>query len=374
MPKELSFAEAFAAMQAGKRHDEPERIPSENPEQYADLLMPTEGYFDHIGATRAKRARERVSKVIEHIKEPPPADEWDKPGGRALSRTFGVPGASLQNAIEFPPKDWKNTPRQRENVKAGLKGEELTAKALAKWADDKPDVVICHSVSIPRKEGDYMDTAIEVEAHYGEDEQDLKEEKLVLNGPDEDTGLIDSPDTDHVVVIGSNVWIIDSKMWASGKDLDDPRANYQFRGPRAKKKLNFAIIHANSARPRYVRMKQALHLWRSYLGGGGRVFVRGIINIHPRDIDNPEHKLDPTQPEKIPGVLKFLRYDEWYKAPFKPTDSDKFIELLDEFYDDIPDDRKGYIDVGLVTLVARTPVKVRDRQAEFFGDALKGFI
>ena len=65
--------------------------------------------------------------------------------------------------------------------------------------------------------------------------------------------------------------------------------------------------------------------------------------------------------------------DEWHESDFKPIDAPRFTKILDKFYSELPESEKGYIDVGLVTLVARTPVKKRTRASEFFGDKLAGF-
>ena len=73
-------------------------------------------------------------------------------------------------------------------------------------------------MSIPRKEGDDIEAPPEVEANDGETPDEVEEERKVLNGVDEDLGIVDTPDTDHVVVVGSQVWIIDSKMWKAGVD------------------------------------------------------------------------------------------------------------------------------------------------------------
>ena len=102
--------------------------------------------------------------------------------------------------------------------------------------------------------------------------------------------------------------------------------------------------------------------------------MRGIVNIHPKEVKNPDYsKLNPEEPEYIPGAIRFLRVDEWHESEFKPTDADRFIKLLDSFYNEMSPSEKGYIDVGLVTLVARTPVKKRTRASEFFGNKLNGF-
>lgn len=372
--KPITFAEAYKNhLKKTQQQNTKDLTPTKNPDLYAPLLMPPEGYFDHIGAKRAKRAQERIPLIIEHLtKEPTPDTDITKPGARSANRTFGTPAASLHNALEFPPPRWDKQ-KKLGKVKAGIKGEELTAQALAKWADDKPDVVICHSVSIPRKEGDDVETEMEVVALDGEDDDDLNEERESLTSEDKELGLVDSPDTDHVLVIGSNVWIIDSKMWSAGVDLNDPKATYQFRYPPKGKKPNYAVV-AGGGYPRYLRMKQAIHLWKKYLGGEKRAHVEGIVNIHAKEVKNPEREKNPDAPEMIPGTLTFLRLKQWWTAPFKPTDNDRFIELLDKWYKAIRDDQKGYIDVGLVTLVARTPVKRVTRAEKFFGDNLQGFM
>ena len=337
--------------------------------------MPPEGYFDHIGATRARKAEARVEAVVEHLKNIPEDADLSKPGAKAAIRTFGVPATSLYNTLEFPPKTWKNSPSNTGKIKAGIEGEELTAKALAQWADDKPDVVICHSVSIPRKEGDDVKTEIEIVPLNEESPEELAEEQKSISSPDEELGVVDSPDTDHVLVVGSQVWIIDSKMWKAGVDLNDPRAVYSFKKKNPKtNKSNYSIVVPGQKYPRYVRMKQAMYLWQKYIGGKKRGYVRGIVNIHPKDVKNPEHNgMNPDEPEYIPGAVRFLMVDEWHESDFKPIDAPRFTKILDKFYSELPESEKGYIDVGLVTLVARTPVKKRTRASEFFGDKLAGF-
>ena len=72
--KPITFAEAYKNhLKKTQQQNTKDLTPSKNPDLYAPLLMPPEGYFDHIGAKRAKRAQERIPLIIEHLtKEPAP--------------------------------------------------------------------------------------------------------------------------------------------------------------------------------------------------------------------------------------------------------------------------------------------------------------
>ena len=103
---------------------------------------------------------------------------------------------------------------------------------------DKPDVVAIHSMHV-----------------RGAGKEDV----------DPETGIIEGGDTDHMLVIGDEVILIDSKRWKKGGySIDD-----------SGKVLRFKKSFAGGSR---MHMKQAMHIWLDYLDSSAR--ISGIVCIN----------------------------------------------------------------------------------------------
>ena len=159
---------------------------------------------------------------------------------------FGTPGASLTWGIDGANKG---------DVGAGLQGELATGKILNPYAERR-GVTVFHSVRWP--------------------------------------GNTDG-DTDHILLSGTNVIIIDSKRWMSKRKYSVTAKGAIMRGtvrfPEGK-----------------VKMLPALASWRQVLPRGTR--VTGVVCVASKEV--------------------FVPYDEhWRAAPFKLVTLEKLTDFLD---------------------------------------------
>lgn len=164
------------------------------------------------------------------------------------SRTFGTPGASLTWGV----KDFG-----KGEVTAGLEGEQATGKILNNYVNTSvKHLTVFHSVQWPGN----------------------------TNG-----------DTDHVLLSGKNVYIIDSKKWKTKRKYSVTQSGTILRGtvrfPEGK-----------------VKILSALQTWRNILPDGVR--VKGIVCIAQKDV--------------------FVPYDQnWQKAPFKLVTLNNLTDFFD---------------------------------------------
>lgn len=161
-------------------------------------------------------------------------------------RVFGTPGASLT---------WGIGGAARGDVNAGMQGELATAKHLNPYAEDRDDITVFHSVKWP--------------------------------------GNTDG-DTDHIVISGNRVIIIDSKRWKGKRKYSVTARGQVLRGtvrfPEGK-----------------VKMLPALTAWRRTLPTGTR--VSGIVCVAQKEV--------------------FVPYDQhWKAAPFKLVTLENLTEFL----------------------------------------------
>lgn len=139
-------------------------------------------------------------------------------------RHFGKSGASLTH-LSAPsmrdklPEGWK-----REVVDIAMEAETRTTKTLLEWIQDKPSAILIDSCHIPSAD-DVVDP---------------------------ETGLVEGGDTDHILVIGNMVFVIDTKAWKSTAMYSLDENSHVLRSGK-----NFAGGH--------VHIGQSLHLWLDYL-------------------------------------------------------------------------------------------------------------
>lgn len=226
-------------------------------------------------------------------------------------RYFGSSGASLTHQAFNP--DYVEKGVDPTLAKIGLEGERDTTFALKKWIKDKPSAVLIDSVHI-RGAG--------------------KEEV------DPETGIIEGGDTDHVLVIGSEVILIDTKRWKSkrsysvGDSGEALRANKSFPG---------GNLH----------MREAIYIWLNYLDEDAS--ITGIVVINAEE-------------------TTVYRNKNWYSHSYRLVEIDRFIELLDEKWNIIDDYDKTHINSTLVSQAVVNAVKPFDARKKVFSEeALKTF-
>lgn len=170
------------------------------------------------------------------------------------AKVLGVPAASLSWGIDGN--------RAIPALTAGKEGEKQTAKLLDKLAAEFPEMFVFHSLSWPESAGD----------------------------------------TDHIVVYGNLVLVIDTKRWKSSRKYSVTAKGGILRGtvpfPEGKVKIGWA-----------------LKAWRQKLPGKPK--VQGVVTIAQ---------------EKVFVV----RDKNWYQAPFRLVENEKLEEFLRETFQKNP--------------------------------------
>lgn len=228
-------------------------------------------------------------------------------------RYFGSSGASLTHQVSNP--EWRDKGIKPELAKIGLDAERSTTKILKNWIKDKPNAVLVDSCHI---------------RGWG------KEEVV-----DEEMGLIDGGDTDHVLIIGSEVILVDTKRWKS-------KRNYTVGD-------NGQVLRTGKPFPGgNVHMREAIHMWLDYLHEDAS--LTGLILINA----------DETV---------VFRNKNWYTQSYRLVELARFEELLEEKWDKYIDDYdKQHINSTLVSQAVVSAVKPYDEYTRVFSEeALKSF-
>lgn len=222
-------------------------------------------------------------------------------------RTFGSSGASLTHQISNP--EYKETGINSKLASIGLAGEHETSKILREWIKDKPNVVLVDSVHIK-----------------GHGKEELNEE----------TGTLDGGDTDHVIIIGSYIILIDSKNWKGTR-----KYGVNEKGEVTRSGKPFPGGKVNS--------RGALFLWRKYLNEFSPKFSSLIV---------------------ITADKVFVTRDvNWWKQSFKVVTKETFLEFLGKIWDQIPDNDKHIINSSLVASIVSNTIKPYDSMKEKLGSA-----
>lgn len=221
-------------------------------------------------------------------------------------RYFGSSGASLTHQISNPSYAEKGI--DAGLAKAGLDGEHKTSRALLKWMENKPGVVLIDSVHLQS---------------YGEE---------TLN---EETGTFEGGDTDHVLVIGNFVVIIDSKNWKGRKRyaIDDKGSVIRGNAPFAGGKINTL---------------RASKLWAEALKPH-RATISSIVSISS-------------------DKVSVTRDRNWWKQPYRLVTIEILAEFLDDVWSKLPETAKDTIDVNLVTSIVANSIKPYDVFKEQLGE------
>ena len=221
-------------------------------------------------------------------------DKWLREG----KRYFGKPGISLANQLVDPK--FRDLKINAKVVGLGIQGEKRTSKILREWMYDKPDVVLLDSISLPFKEK-------------------LEEQQ-------EEDGTVDLGDTDHALIIGSTIFIIDSKNWKTKSTYRVDESGVILRGTKKFTGSN-------------VRINQCRYLWLNFLSNYDIDDIECYICVPASE----EEKDENGEIIKRPIIV---RDKNWWRSGFKALNQYDFVRFLDRAYEDIPD--KGYIRTDLV--------------------------
>ena len=232
-------------------------------------------------------------------------------------RHFGRPGASLTQ-LDDPqfkgklPEGWKH-----EVVDIALGGEEETSSMIKSWMKDKPNAVLFDSVHIK-----------------GSGKEEV----------DPETGLIEEGDTDHILLVGNHILVIDSKKWKGGKD-EEHAVNYIQNDKGEVQRFGKTFPGGK------VHIGAALKMWFRYL-----------------QTNNDESKVLMGMIHIVNDYTKVLRYKNWYEVRNKKywylCEKSRFIELLDEWYDkQVSEPEKHFISSDLAAQIAVCCCRPYDRRA-----------
>jgi len=196
-------------------------------------------------------------------------------------QVFGSAGASLT---------WGIDGSEDGVVGAGIEGERMTARIFRDWIANHPTVMLVHSVGWPGSNGD----------------------------------------TDHIVIIGRTVYLVDSKRWKSKRKYSVTASGSIKRGtvdfPEGK-----------------VKMVSALNAWRGVLKSG--ITVRGVVCISQDEVFVPRNK-------------------EWYSAPYRLVTAEELTKFFDEAIEKMHVDEVDIVDLGLLSSIIVRAIKPRDRRRE----------
>lgn len=201
-------------------------------------------------------------------------------------RTFGSPGASLT---------WGIGGQKGGVVAAGLEGEKMTAKILDAFVQNPNtrNMRVFHSIQWPGSNGD----------------------------------------TDHIVVMGNLVLLVDSKRWKSKRKYSVTPRGAILRGT-----VNFPEGK--------VKMVPALASWKKVLPKEAKVY--GIVCVAQKEVFVPQDK-------------------NWYKAPFRLVTAEKLIphivETIKREQTKNPGIVEGY-NKNILATIGSNMVKPRNRLEE----------
>lgn len=221
-------------------------------------------------------------------------------------RYFGSSGASLTHQISNPAYEEKGI--DAGLARAGLDGEHKTSRLIIDWMKDKPNVVFVDSVHLKS---------------YGEE---------TFN---EETGTMDGGDTDHVLIIGNFVIVIDSKNWKGKRRYSINEDGEVIRG-----KTTFPGGKINTV--------GASKLWAEALKPF-RVTISSIVNI-------------------TSDKVAVTRDRNWWSQQYRLVTLEIMSEFLDDVWSKLPENTKDHINVNLVASIASNALRPYDVFKEQLGE------
>lgn len=211
-------------------------------------------------------------------------------------RLFGSAGASLTHQISDPK--YKNAGIDSSLARVGFEGEEATDNWLKDWLKDKPQAVLIRSCHV---RGAGKETV------------------------DEETGALEGGDTDHILVVGKTIILLDSKNWKGKRSY---RINEKGEIIRGKNVFKGGRVHA----------VQAKYLWRKYLS--------------PYTLGNTYPMIVITSDDVF-----VVRDKIWWKSQFKLTSLDDVELFLSAVWKKEHLDRVNYINANLITAIVINAIK-----------------
>lgn len=224
-------------------------------------------------------------------------------------RYFGSSGAGMTHLASSPDYDEKEN-LNRELAKDNLEAEREITEFLQTWIKDKPGVVLIDALWIPDWE---KDDSIE----------------------DPDLGLFEIGDTDHVLLIGDEILLIDTKRWKKKKNysVDDDGSALMTNKPFPDNKIT---------------MMEGVYMWLDYFENE-EASITGIVCIKNEE-------------------TTVLRNKNWFTNPYRLVEFDRFEELLNKKWDEIDEEDRVRINTTTVAQCVVRCIKPFDSYTRVFSD------
>lgn len=234
-------------------------------------------------------------------------------------RYFGKAAIGLKNQLNDPK--YKEYEIKIKAVQAGIIGEEQNSKLLREWMVDKPDTLLIDSIHL----------------NLGQDKVDTEVKA------DEEGGSVNVlGDTDHLLLIGNRVCILDSKNWKGktsykiGDDGEILRGSQQSAKP-----FNGSHVHT----------RQMLYLWKKYLSNlSTPVELCSYIVIASED----------------PFIMRDLN---WWKCGFRLVNQKTLPYFLDKDYNEM--DSHDMVRIDVLARAVMGLQKEYDKYKEQFGSVYR---
>lgn len=230
-------------------------------------------------------------------------------------RYFGSAGASLTHHANNPDYD---SEFKRKLTTLGLEGERNTSQKLQKWIKNKPNAVLVDSVHVKGVGKEIIDP---------------------------ESGTVEGGDTDHVLIIGDHVILIDSKRWQSKRSYSiNNKGSILKSSGKGKPGRTFGGSHVNA--------KSAKYLWKQYLHNSAKVHSVVCINA-----------------EKV-----YVKMDaNWKKQGFRLLTIEKLFDHLDYIYENSDKKDQEQINSTLVSQIVVSCIKPFDAYTRVFDESIKDF-
>lgn len=204
-------------------------------------------------------------------------------------RYFGKAGSGLSNQLTDPK--YKEFKINAKAIRAGIAGEISTSQALRKWMVGKPNVILVDSIHLKLNGED--------------DEQEFDEEESQVNT---------LGDTDHLLIIGSSIVLIDSKNWKEKASYsvtnegEVMRSKHPFPGNKPK-------------------VNQNKYLWKKFYENSPIDSISSFVCI-----SNPTSFI--------------IRDRAWWMPGWKLVNQETLVYFLDKLYNETISDKETiYVDV-----------------------------
>lgn len=223
-------------------------------------------------------------------------------------RYFGSSGANYtEQAFK---EEWKTRENSQYKIAMELvEAEREYTKLLKEWLVDKPNAVLIDSVSTP------------------------VEEKLNENNFNNNNGLVTHCYTGHIILIGNEVFIIDSLPFKKKK-------RYSLNNDSKILEMDKEFLFTN-----YSNMSDKFQKWIDYL----------------------DYDAMSTAIVGFTGEEAYTeRYKTWFESSYRLLEKSRYVEFLDQKYNVIDDEEKNFINPNLVSQIVVRCVKPFDKYENIF--------